>query len=472
MTSLPAPSPNENPPSPAPGGPRRRGIVRALPRSRPVWIKRWLPRGLYGRSLLILAVPVIALQIVITAMVVQRLYEDVTDQMTRSLVSGLASILSDVEGSADALTAARAAGDLSEAAGVSLLLPAETPTRDQVEATDISGRTVISTLRAQLEGVRGVDLSRDRLVRLGLDTKWGPMLVEFDRRRVSASNPHQLIVLMAITGVLMTGIAFIFLRNQLKPIKRLAQAAEDFGRGRSTPYRPSGASEVRSAGAAFLDMRARLERQMEQRTMMLSGVSHDLRTPLTRMKLELAMLPEEEETLAMARDITEMERLIDAFLAFARGDAQDSEVEVLEPVAFLTALQARAERAGQPVTLGDMPAVAGSLKARPGALGRAIDNLVGNGVRYGNCVEVSLTDGDGAVVFSVEDDGPGIPRERRDEALRPFARLDPARNQDRGSGVGLGLAIAADVARSHGGTLRLGESERLGGLKADLIIPR
>ncbi|MEI4470846.1 ATP-binding protein [Frigidibacter sp. MR17.24] len=431
-----------------------------------------MPRGLYARGLLILAVPVIALQIVVTAMVVQRLYEDVTDQMTRSLISGLESILREVESAPDAVTAARTAGELSDAAGVALLLPAETPIGDHRDATDISGRTVIATLRSELTGVRGIDLQRNRRVRLGLDTGWGPMLIEFDRRRVSASNPHQLIVLMAATGLLMTSISFIFLRNQLKPIKRLAQAAEDFGRGRATPYRPAGAAEVRSAGAAFLDMRARLERQIEQRTMMLSGVSHDLRTPLTRMKLELAMLPDEEESRAMSRDIEEMERLIDAFLAFARGDAQDTEVELVDPVAFLTALEARAERAGQPVTLGPMPAEAGAIRLRPGAISRALENLVGNGVRYGSRVTVGLTASEAAVVFSVEDDGPGIPRERREEALRPFARLDPARNQDRGSGVGLGLAIAADIARSHGGALRLGVSETLGGLRVDLVLPR
>jgi len=248
-------------------------------------------------------------------------------------------------------------------------------------------------------------------------------------------------------------------------------AAEAFGRGRMVPYRPSGAVEVRSAGSAFLDMRARIERQIEQRTLMLSGVSHDLRTPLTRLKLSLAMMPEDEETKAMERDIAEMQALIDAFLAFARGDAMEGEAETVEPMDFVREISARAARAGQPVSEGVFEGQ-GQIPLRRVAISRAVENLIGNAVRYGRRAEVGAVLSDRALVISVEDDGPGIPRERREEAMRPFSRLDPARNQDSGSGVGLGLAIAADVARSHGGTLRLGESARLGGLKAELVLPR
>lgn len=435
------------------------------------WAKALMPRRLYGRALVILVVPVVTLQLVVSVMVIQRLYEDVTQQMTRSLASGIGAILREVEAAPDLATAQRLARDMDELAGVVIDLPAVAPVKDARGLTDLSGRTVIATLRDNLPGVTGVDLRDSRTVRVELATRWAPMEVSIDRRRVSASNPHQLLVLMGVTGLLMTAIAYLFLRNQLRPVTRLAAAAEAFGRGRIVPYRPSGATEVRSAGNAFLDMRARLERQIEQRTLMLSGVSHDLRTPLTRLKLELAMLPEDEDTRAMARDVAEMEALIDAFLAFARGDATDGDPEVADPAEMLRDLVAQAERGGQPVCLIATEG-AGEMPLRLPAIRRAVANLVNNAVRYGSRAEVSSVLSERALVISVEDDGPGIPRDRREEALRPFSRLDAARNQNRGSGVGLGLAIAADIARGHGGVLRLGESERLGGLKAEIVLPR
>jgi two-component system osmolarity sensor histidine kinase EnvZ len=296
------------------------------------------------------------------------------------------------------------------------------------------------------------------------------MSVGFDRRRVSASNPHQLLVLMVFTGALMTVIAFIFLRNQLRPIKRLALASEAFGKGRVTQYKPSGAIEVRAAGQAFLDMRARTLRQIEQRTMMLSGVSHDMRTPLTRLKLGLSMLEDGAELQAMQRDLGDMERLLDEFLAFARDDSLD-DLETVDPLALVRDLAARFVAGGQEVSVVSVEGQ-GQAVLRPMAVARALENLVGNAVRYGNRCELRVVVSEKAVRISVEDDGPGIPAERREEALKPFARLDAARNQDLGSGVGLGLAIANDIARRHGGQLVLGESEALGGLKADLVLAR
>ncbi|AMY68828.1 ATP-binding protein [Frigidibacter mobilis] len=434
-------------------------------------IRRFAPRSLYARAALILIVPVVALQLVVSVTVTQRLYEDVTRQMTRSLATGLDALVQAVEAAPDVEAARQTAMALAAPAGVVTSLPVEGPLQDSLAPADLSGRTVIGTLRDAFPGIRGVDLTASRAVQVAIETRHGLLGVEFDRRRVAASNPHQLLVLTAFTSLLMTGVAFLFLRNQLRPIRRLALAAEAFGRGRMVPYRPSGAVEVRSAGNAFLDMRARIERQIEQRTLMLSGVSHDLRTPLTRLKLSLAMMPEDEDTRAMARDIAEMQALIDAFLAFARGDAMEGEAETVDPLDFVREIAARAMRAGQPVREGVFEGQ-GQILLRRVAISRAVENLIGNAVRYGRRAEVGAVLTDRALVISVEDDGPGIPRERRDEAMRPFSRLDPARNQDGGSGVGLGLAIAADVARSHGGTLRLGDSARLGGLKAELVLPR
>ena len=203
---------------------------------------------------------------------------------------------------------------------------------------------------------------------------------------------------------------------------------------------------------------------------MLSGVSHDLRTPLTRLRLGLAMLPEDEDTEALLNDVADMERLVDEFLSFARGDAVD-DAEDVDPVALVTRVVENAQRAGQPVVLRGTEGQA-VVRLRPAAVTRALENLIGNAIRFGTKAEVSVAVTDRAVRFTVEDNGPGIPKDQRDEAMRPFTRLDGARDPNRGGGVGLGLSIATDIARSHGGMLRLGESETLGGLKAEIVLAR
>lgn len=435
-------------------------------------IKRIIPRGLYGRAALILIVPILTLQLVVSLAFLQRHFEGVTRQMTRSIGHEIALIAHAVAAAPDASAAAAAAETLGAQLAMSVALPAgaEAPAADRRVFYDLSGRVVIATLREAFPEIGPIDLYGLRRVKFTLPTAYGTLAITFDRSRVSASNPHQLLVLMVVTGLLMTLIAYLFLRNQLRPIRRLARAAEEFGKGRIVPYKPAGALEVRSAGNAFLDMRARIERQIEQRTLLLSGVSHDLRTPLTRLKLGLAML-DEEEARPMMRDVDDMQRLLDDFLAFVRGDAVEEAAERIDPVGLVTEVVEDARRAGQAVALHSVEG-RGDVQVRAGAVRRALENLVGNATRYGTRAEVSLAILDRSIRIAVEDDGPGIPKDRRDEALRPFTRLDDARNQDRGTGTGLGLAIAADIARSHGGTLRLGDSARLGGLKVELVLAR
>jgi two-component system osmolarity sensor histidine kinase EnvZ len=435
-------------------------------------IKRILPRGLYGRAALILIVPILALQLVVSLAFLQRHFEGVTRQMTRNIALEIALISDAVAAAPDPAGAAAPAARLGEALAMTVTLPAGpgSPAADRRVFYDFSGRIVIATLRQAFPEMGPIDLQDLRRVDFTLPTVHGDLGIAFDRSRVSASNPHQLLVLMVIAGLLMTLIAFFFLRNQLRPIRRLARAAEEFGKGRIVPYKPSGAVEVRSAGNAFLDMRARIERQIEQRTLLLSGVSHDLRTPLTRLKLGLAML-DEDEARPMMRDVDDMQRLLDDFLAFVRGDATEESADLTDPVALVAAVVEDARRAGLAVALHSVDG-RGEAMLRAGAVRRALENLLGNATRYGTRAEVSVAILERAVRISVEDDGPGIPKDRRDEAMRPFTRLDDARNQDRGTGTGLGLAIAADIARSHGGTLRLGESARLGGLKAEIVLAR
>ncbi len=435
------------------------------------WLKRYMPRGIYGRAALILLVPIITLQVVVSVVFIQRHFEDVTRQMTRSLVLDLEYLREGINDAPTATEAMAFVSDIERPLVLDVTLPAgRIANGDSRLFYDLSGRVVIRTLREEIAAIRAIDLTNTRRVQIWVETRHGPMFVSVSRGRVSASNPHQFLVLMVFVGAVMTLVAFLFLRNQLRPIRRLAQAAEAFGKGRIMPYKPSGASEVRSAGNAFLDMRGRIERQIEQRTMMLSGVSHDLRTPLTRLKLGLAMVGDGPEVQDLVRDVEEMERLLDEFLAFARGDALDDLAEV-DPAALARDLVENVQRGGGAVTLGPVEG-AGRMMLRPVALTRAVDNLLGNALRYGSRAIVSVSLTARFLRISVEDDGPGIPADRREEAVKPFTRLDTARNQNRGSGVGLGLAIASDIARRHGGMLRLEDGAHLGGLCATIVLPR
>ena len=432
--------------------------------------RRWFPRGLYGRAALILLLPIVAIQLVVSVVFIQRHFEDVTAQMTRSLAPTLGYLAGEVESAPDEASARARLADLAPRLGIEATLDAQAPVGASRAFYDLSSRVVEATLREELGPIGPIDFGPpQRRVVLDMPTRYGPMRVDFSRRRVSASNPHQLLVLMVVAGVVLSVVATFFLRAQLRPVRRLAEAAEAFGKGRVVPYRPRGAIEVRQAGQAFLDMRRRIERAAAQRTLMLSGVSHDLRTPLTRMRLGLELI-DDPGARDLVRDVEEMERMIDAFLDFARDEATE-EMASVDAAALLGEVVEKARRGGADVETGEVTAP-GVVSMRPEAVSRALGNLIANALRHGSRARASVVVSEAACRFTVEDDGPGIPDELRDQAMRPFARLEPARNQDRGGGVGLGLAIAGDVARGHGGALRLGASEALGGLRADLVLAR
>jgi two-component system osmolarity sensor histidine kinase EnvZ len=302
-------------------------------------------------------------------------------------------------------------------------------------------------------------------VRVQLEDK---VLRVFVRRsQAYASNTHIFLIWMVGTSLVLLMIAIPFLRNQIRPILSLTEAAESFGRGRPMPdFRPRGAEEVRRAGIAFVQMRERIERQIEQRTAMLTGVSHDLRTILTRFKLQLALTGSKAGAEALNQDIEDMQSMLEGYLAFARGETtEDAGRFDLEAYFGKLAEEARLRRR----KLSARIAGGREVVVRPNAFARLLSNIVSNAFRYARTIEIEAEHGDGLLVVVIDDDGPGIPPEKREHVFKPFVRLDEARNLD-ASGTGLGLSIARDIARSHGGDITL-EDSPLGGLRAVITVP-
>jgi two-component system, OmpR family, osmolarity sensor histidine kinase EnvZ len=310
-------------------------------------------------------------------------------------------------------------------------------------------------------------VGRSNLVEIRIGLEDSVMRVFARRSAAYASNSEIFLLWMVGTSLVLIAVAILFMRNQIRPILRLTEAVESFGKGRDVPnFRPRGAQEVRRAASAFIEMKSRVERAIEQRTTMLAGVSHDLRTVLTRFKLELAMLADSPEIEAMRRDIDEMSRMLEAYLAFARGDTGEMP-EPTDMSAFLEELRADAERDGHKATthFHGFPVVT----VRPNAFKRCLANLVSNAARFAPAIAITGYRDHRYLTITVDDDGPGIPQKLREDVFKPFRRLDDARNQDEG-GSGLGLAIARDIARSHGGEIVLGDSP-MGGLRASVRVP-
>ncbi|MEE8172601.1 MAG: ATP-binding protein, partial [Alphaproteobacteria bacterium] len=318
-----------------------------------------------------------------------------------------------------------------------------------------------------------IDTRRDdKNISIRIELKEGVLNILTPRKRMFSTTIYIFVLWMVGTAFVVTAIAIFFLRNQIQPIRRLAAAAEAFGKGRAeVEFKPAGASEIRQAAAAFIDMRGRIARHIDQRTEMLAGVSHDLRTPLTRIKLQLAMLREtvpeaRAEVSDLESDIAEMEKMIDEYLAFSRGQGAEAPVPV-DLSALIGEVVEGARRNGGALNLDAGQAL--TLPLRPNAIKRCLTNLVDNAVRYGEHIDVKARRTGASVEVIVEDDGPGIPPESLEDVFKPFYRLDDSRNPNY-AGAGLGLAIARDVARGHGGDIVLQKSSS-GGLRAVLRLP-
>ena len=424
-----------------------------------------MPKRLYYRAALILVFPVVFLQLIVSIVFIQRHFEGVTVQMTRTVAAELDLITEVIE-----RDGAVAAQQIARSLGMSMsIVSQETNFLERRRVYDLTGLVVRRELLS-LPEILNVDLPDNRKVNARIKSGQEYFDLQFSRRRVSASNPHQLIVYLLVFGAFFTVIAFFYLRNQLRPITRLADAAEAFGLGENVPYDPSGALEVRAAGQAFLDMRERIQRHLKQRTMILSGVSHDLRTPLTRLKLGLSFLPEEQRE-PLEKDVEDMNLLLNEFLDFAKQDNEtDLPTEDINPTVLVNELIENFRRTG--IQIESIGEIGNNLfKLKPFPIKRALENLINNADRYGQKILIEKKIENNFLIFSVHDDGPGIDEAYYDEVLQPFTRLDPSRNQNRGSGVGLGLPIAKEIAEGQGGSLKLSKSDILSGLNAALIIP-
>jgi two-component system, OmpR family, osmolarity sensor histidine kinase EnvZ len=434
------------------------------------WVKSVMPKGLYARSLLIIIVPMVVLQSVVAFLFTERHWDLVTKYLATAITQEIATLIDVYRTYPQDTDHAQLRRIAQERLGlaVDFLPEAQLPPPGPKPFFSELDETLADQLRRQIALPFWIDtVGRSSIVEIRI--KLDDTIMRVFARRAAVYDPNSWIFLlwMVATSLVVLGVAILFLRNQIRPIVRLADAAEAFGKGREAPnFRPRGAREVRRAAAAFLEMKVRIERAIEQRTAMLAGVSHDLRTILTRFKLELALLGETAELDAVKKDVDEMAGMLEAYLAFARGDSGEQSVPT-DMAALLGELRAETERHGNQASAAfyGPPEVT----VRPAAFKRCLGNLVSNAARFAANVSITGRRDHRWLTVTVDDDGPGIPSGLREDVFKPFMRLDDARNQDEG-GSGLGLAIARDIARLHGGDIMLGDSP-LGGLRATLKVP-
>ncbi len=434
------------------------------------WLRRRLPTGLYTRSLLIVILPMLLLQSVVAAVFMERHWRMVTERLSEGTVRDVAAIIEVIkaypqDADYEAITRIAASTlNLDIAVEEDGRLPPPRPRPFFSILDDI----LAEQINQQIKLPFWIDtLGDSRLVeiRVKLDSR---VLRVFVRRGATyASNTHIFLVWMIGTAFVLVVISILFLRGQIRPILLLAQAAESFGKGQSTEgYAPRGADEIRRAGLAFIQMRERIERQMEQRTAMLAGISHDLRTILTRFRLQLALAGNKPELAGMDQDVEDMQSMLEGYLAFAKGEAEE-DFGTLRLSEMLEKLRADFSLRGKKMTYE----IEGEdeIAVRPNAFTRLVSNLVQNAERYASTLHVSAKHSAKWLTLTLDDDGPGIPADAREDVFKPFYRLDEARNLN-ASGTGLGLAIARDIASAHGGNVTLADSP-LGGLRAIIRVP-
>jgi two-component system osmolarity sensor histidine kinase EnvZ len=434
-------------------------------------VKRFLPSTLFGRSLLIIVLPVAIMQIAVTWIFFDAHWQTVTSRLSEGLAGDIAWVVESYQADPTPAGLSKLADRAERSLSLSVALQEDRqlPTSKRASLFAPLDRSLRHALVNRLDQPFWFDTTRyPAYVDIRVQVKTGVLRIIAPRDRAFATQGHIFLLWMTVATVLLTGVSLLFIRNQVRAIERLADAAEAFGRGGDVPqFKPHGAAEVRKAAIAFIAMKERIQRHIDQRTALLASVSHDLRTPLTRLKLEAALAPPSPRIDEIKRDLAEMEHMIDEYLAFARGEGG----EILETVALrglIEEVTIGAERAGAAVAVDADAAILASV--RPNAFKRALSNLVMNAAAHGEHVQVAARARPaGGVEIVIDDDGPGIPPERYEEAFKPFNRLDESRNQNE-KGVGLGLAIARDVARGLGGDVTLDKSP-MGGLRAVVRLP-
>jgi two-component system, OmpR family, osmolarity sensor histidine kinase EnvZ len=444
------------------------------------FIKLKLPKTLWSRALLIIVLPILIMQVAITWVFFDRHWETVTAKLAEGLAGDIAWAVSAYQAVPTPLSLERINAEASKNMQLSIVLQPrqdlpKTPSRTNFAVLD---RTLTKAFEDQLDSPFWFDTSRyPGVVDIRVKVKGGVLRIIAPKDRAFATTGYIFIFWVLGATIVLTTVAILFIRNQVRAIERLSHAAEAFGRGEEDPnFKPYGATEVRAAAQAFLQMKARIQRHIEQRTTLLASVSHDLRTPLTRLKLELEMMKPDKGRERMKSDVSEMAYMIDEYLAFARGESQETNETVLMSD-LIAELSQSLLRSGYQLGVQDDqgPSLNKPISLRPIAIMRALSNLVINGFHHARLVRLSYHQGHNTktsaeqFIIHIDDDGPGIAADRREDAFKAFNRLDAARNQNI-KGVGLGLSIARDIIRGHGGELIL-EDSPLGGLRATVILP-
>lgn len=428
--------------------------------------KAFLPKSLFGRALLILVLPTVLIQLVVAYIFFDRHWDNIIRHMSRSLAGETALLISQIETLLpDQRT--RFIATFEFTTGVEVFFESRDYFAMQAPSDEYPDfqerlRNILNfpfTIRKSSDGsmIEICVLMPDMTLRLETTVK-----------RLESRTTTIFLAWMLGASALFLLIAIVFLRNQIRPITRLATAADNFGRGvEIADFRPSGATEVRKAARAFIVMRERIKRQLRTRTEMLAGISHDLRTPLTRMKLQLAMLKQDEATRELNDDVQQMEHMIQEYLDFARGEGREeltARISLREIVADIVNDYSR-QQADVVLTGGD-DAV---MDIRIVGFRRMLHNIIDNALRYGKRCNIKLKIATNYAEIVIDDEGPGIPAAMHEEVFKPFARLDPSRNIKTG-GVGLGLSIARDIAQAHGGGISL-EDSPAGGLRVVIRLP-
>ncbi len=432
-----------------------------------------MPTGLYARSLLIIIVPMVLLQSIVAYIFMERHWQTVTQRLSTAVTADISSIIDVIEtypqqdDYADIIRIARERLRLN----IAILPPDPFPPATNKPFFSILDDILQEEITTQIGRPFWIDTVGDSdlvEIRIRIENPDKVLRVYAKRSQAYASNSHIFLLWMMGASLFLIMISIFFLRNQIRPIQQLADAAELFGKGRDLPvnFQIRGAREVRKAGLAFLEMRERIDRQIRQRTAMLTGVSHDLRTILTRFKLQVALAGDMPETEELQLDIDEMQRMLQGYLDFAKGEAGE-EVEEVNLLQLISRHTNEAKLKNRKYKINCEPEL--TLRGRPNALSRLVGNLVTNAFRHAKSVAVSVEDDGQDIQILVDDNGPGIPLSKMEEVFRPFIRLDEARNQDE-AGTGLGLSIARDIARLHGGDITL-EKSPMGGLRATARLP-